>query len=210
MTTTGERAMTGTPMRAGGPVSSPSATPLRAGSSGDVAIEPLDAGQGRAVRSDLVALLRDVVDDGASVGFLPPLSEAEAGEYWDAVFDAVAGGGRLLWIALSPDAGVAGTVQLDLEKRANGNHRAELVKLMVHTSARRRGIARALMQAAEAEARRRGRRTLFLDTRLGDPSERLYRALGWQFVGSIPEYARSASGALDANAIYYRLLDPLA
>ena len=29
----------------------------------------------------------------------------------------------------------------------------------------------------------------------------------WQSVGSIPEYARSASGALDANAIYYRLLD---
>jgi len=173
-------------------------------------IEPLSPSAGRAVRGDLVELLQNVVDDGASVGFLPPLSQGEAGEYWDGVFEAVAGGGRLLWIARAPDAGVAGTVQLDLEKRANGNHRAELIKLMVHTGARRRGIARALMHAAEAEARRRGRRTLFLDTRLGDPSERLYRGLGWQFVGSIPEYARSASGALDANAIYYRLLDPLA
>ena len=177
---------------------------------GTASIEPLTPSGGRAVRSDLVDLLQNVVDDGASVGFLPPLSQAEAGEYWDGVFDAVANGGRLLWIARTPDAGVTGTVQLDLEKRANGNHRAELIKLMVHTGARRRGIARALMDAAEAEARRRGRRTLFLDTRLGDPSERLYRALGWQFVGSIPEYARSANGALDANAIYYRLLDPLA
>jgi hypothetical protein len=63
------------------------------------------------------------------------------------------------------------------------------------------------MLAAETEARRRGRRTLFLDTRLGDPSELLYRSLGWEFAGSIPQYARSANGALDANAIYYRLLD---
>jgi len=52
-----------------------------------------------------------------------------------------------------------------------------------------------------------GRTTLFLDTRRGDPSERLYESLGWVFAGSIPEYARSAGGALDANAIYYRLLD---
>jgi ribosomal protein S18 acetylase RimI-like enzyme len=180
------------------------------GPGGTASIEPLSASAGRAVRGDLVALLQNVVDAGASVGFLPPLSSAEAGEYWDGVFDAVAGGGRLLWIARTPDAGVVGTVQLDLEKRANGNHRAELAKLMVHTSARRRGIARALMHAAEAEGRRLGRRTLVLDTRLGDPSERLYRALGWQFAGSIPEYARSANGALDANAIYYRLLDPSA
>jgi ribosomal protein S18 acetylase RimI-like enzyme len=170
-------------------------------------IESVTAGSGRGERAALIALLQDVVDDGASVGFLPPLSAVEAGEYWDGVFDAVDGGARLLWIARTPGEGLVGTVQLDLEKRANGNHRAELIKLMVHTGARRRGIARALMLAAETEARRRGRRTLFLDTRLGDPSELLYRSLGWEFAGSIPQYARSANGALDANAIYYRLLD---
>jgi acetyltransferase len=171
------------------------------------AIEPLTAGAARVERAALIALLQDVVDDGASVGFLPPLSAEEAGEYWDGVAAALEGGGRRLWVARTPGEGVAGTVQLDLEKRANGNHRAELIKLMVSTRARRRGIARALMLAAEAEARRLGRSTLFLDTRLGDPSEILYRSLGWEFAGSIPRYAQSAGGALDANAIYYRLLD---
>lgn len=171
-------------------------------------IESLTADAVRREREALIALLRDVVDDGASVGFLPPLSETEAAQYWDGVVDAIAGGGRLLWVARGPGQGVAGAVQLDLESRANGDHRAELMKLMVHTRARRRGIGRALMLAAEAEARRRGRTTLFLDTRRGDPSEVLYRSLGWEFAGSIPRYARSASGALDANAIYYRLLDP--
>ena len=171
-------------------------------------VEPLHGRRRTAARERaLIALLQDVVDDGASVGFLPPLSSEEAGEYWDSVFTAVDGGARLLWVARTPGEGIAGTVQLDLEKRANGNHRAELIKLMVHTRARRRGIARALMLAAEAEARRLGRSTLFLDTRLGDASEILYRSLGWEFAGSIPRYARSAGGALDANAIYYRLLD---
>lgn len=170
-------------------------------------IDSLTAAAGRQARAALIALLQDVVDDGASVGFLPPLDAVEAGEYWDGVFAAVEGGGRLLWVARTPGEDIAGTVQLDLEKRANGNHRAELIKLMVHTRARRRGIARTLMLAAEAEARRLGRSTLFLDTRLGDPSEIIYRSLGWEFAGSIPRYARSAGGALDANAIYYRLLD---
>jgi ribosomal protein S18 acetylase RimI-like enzyme len=170
-------------------------------------IESLTAEAVRRERAALVALLRNVVDDGASVGFLPPLGAEEAGRYWDGVATAVGEGGRLLWLARAPGEGVVGTVQLDLEKRANGDHRAELMKLMVHTRARRRGLGRALMIAAEAEARRRGRTTLVLDTRRGDPSELLYRSLGWEFAGSIPRYARSAGGALDANAIYYRLLD---
>jgi len=172
------------------------------------AIEVLTAEATRREQASLVALLQNVVDDGASVGFLPPLSADEASRYWDGVAAAVGEGGRLLWVSRDPGGDIAGSVQLDLERRANGDHRAELAKLMVHTEARRRGIARSLMLAAEAEARRRGRTTLFLDTRLGDPSEILYRSLGWEFAGSIPRYARSANGALDANAIYYRLLDP--
>jgi hypothetical protein len=63
------------------------------------------------------------------------------------------------------------------------------------------------MIAIEAEARRRDRSTLVLDTREGDPSERLYQSLGWQRAGVIPRYARSATGALDGSAFYYKLLE---
>jgi len=176
----------------------------------DLRIEALDADGARREQAPLAALLQNVVDDGASVGFLPPLSADDAREYWEGVADAVKGGTRLLWVAR--DAGVLGspvigTVQLDLEKRANGNHRAELIKLMVHPGVRRRGIGRALMLAAQDEARRRGRQTLVLDTRRGDPSEALYRALGWTCAGVIPRYARSANGELHATALYYLLLD---
>jgi acetyltransferase len=90
--------------------------------------------------------------------------------------------------------------------RPNARHRAEVTKVMVHTKTRRQGIGRALMRVVEAEARRRGRTTLVLDTRRGDHAERLYAGAGWTLAGLIPKYARSANGRLDASAFYYKLL----
>lgn len=170
-------------------------------------IELLSAAAARGQQAGLVTVLTDSVDGGASVGFLPPLDRGEAIRYWQSVVAAVEKGSRCLWIAREPDGTVVGTVQLDLETRANGTHRAEVMKLMVHRASRQRGIGRALMLAAEAEARRLKRTTLVLDTRQGDPSERLYRSLGWELGGVIPRYARSADGKLDPSAFYYRLLD---
>jgi hypothetical protein len=63
------------------------------------------------------------------------------------------------------------------------------------------------MLEAQAAARRGGRSTLVLDTRQGDPSEALYRSMGWTCAGVIPRYARSANGELHATALYYLLLD---
>jgi ribosomal protein S18 acetylase RimI-like enzyme len=170
-------------------------------------IEALTASAADAERPALVALLRDAVDGGASLGFLPPLDAAEAGAYWDSVVAALRDGTRVLLVARDPAAGIVGSVQLEPALRANARHRAEVTKLMIHRGARRRGIGRALMLAIEAEARRLGRTTLVLDTRQGDPSESLYRALGWTEAGTIPRYAASSDGALHSTAIYYRLLD---
>ncbi len=61
------------------------------------------------------------------------------------------------------------------------------------------------MLAIEERARRLGRTTLVLDTRRGDPSEALYASVGYTLAGVIPRYARSANGALDPSAFYYRL-----
>jgi len=170
-------------------------------------VEPLTDAQLPSCRASLVGLLRDVVDGGASVGFLPPLAETEAAAYWESVAGVLRGGGRRLWIARGADGAIIGTVQLDLAGQINGRHRAEVIRLMVHRGARQQGVGRALMEAAESEARRLGRTTLVLDTRQGDPSERLYRRLGWQLGGTIPGYARSADGTLHTTAFYYKLLD---
>ncbi len=86
--------------------------------------------------------------------------------------------GRAVLLAAWSDGELAGTVQVGLDMPPNQPHRAEVQKLLVVPGARRRGIGRALMLRAEAEAARAGRRLLTLDTRAGDAAEPLYRGLG--------------------------------
>jgi len=169
-------------------------------------VEPMTVADVEAERPALIALLQDAVDSGASVGFLPPLAADEASAYWTSVIGGLREGSRVLLGARDAALGLVGSAQIELAMRANAAHRAEVAKVMVHRRARRRGVGRALMVAAEEHARQLGRTTLILDTRQGDPSEVLYRAVGWTFAGAIPDYARSASGALDATAFYYKLV----
>ena len=171
-------------------------------------IERLDAQQTAENLPGLVALLQDSVDSGASVGYLPPLSDEDAMDYWHSVIGEVQAQARILWIARQADR-LIGTVQLYLEGRPNGRHRAEVQKLLVHTQARRQGVGRALMAALEAAARAAGRSLLVLDTRQGDASELLYAKIGYIKAGTIPDYARSADGGLAASVFYYRRLESL-
>ena len=171
-------------------------------------IEALSADAARAAEPALVEILRDCVDSGASVGFLPPLKPATASAYWRTVFSALDEGARVLLIARrAGDGAIVGTAQLDPAGKENARHRAEVAKVLVPQAARRQGIARALMLALEDHARRLRRTTLVLDTRQGDPSEHLYTALGWQRVGAIPEYCESEGGKLDATVVYFKLLE---
>lgn len=153
----------------------------------------------------LAALLADCVNAGASLGFWAPLRPSRALAYWHEVLGEVEDGGVLLLVA-EDDAGVAGSVQLELCGKDNGQHRAEVRKLMVLADRRRAGAGRALMQAAEAEARSRGRTLLVLDTRTGDASEKFYRALGYAPAGSIPGFVREADGSASDTTYYYRHL----
>lgn len=170
-------------------------------------IELLGSRDAARTLDDLTELLVDAVDSGASIGFLPPLARDTAREYWGGVFADVDGARRLLLAADDGDR-VLGSVQLDLAGKPNALHRGEVQRLLVHRSARRRGIGEQLMRRLESVARERGRSLLVLDTRQGDPAELLYRKLGYTCAGIVPGYARSASGVLDATAFYYRQLEP--
>jgi ribosomal protein S18 acetylase RimI-like enzyme len=166
-------------------------------------VEPLSGRAAREVRAGLAELLRDAVAGGASVGFLNPLTEAAAGAYWDGVFVDVDSCDRLLFVVCDGDQ-ILGSVQLAIPPKPNARHRAEIEKLLVHTSARRRGLGTALMRAAEDAAIRLGRHLLVLDTRAGDPAGRLYEQLGYVRAGVVPGYALSPAGCPQATAIYYR------
>ncbi|WP_046245169.1 GNAT family N-acetyltransferase [Hymenobacter terrenus] len=175
----------------------------------NVAISVLSGGEAHRLVPQLSALLQDAVDSGASIGFLPPLALAEAKQYWMSVAEEVDAGRRTLLIAQrhTEDA-ILGTVQLDLATKPNALHRAEVAKMLVHTQARRQGIARQLMLAMEEKARELGRTTLVLDTRHGDTAEPLYQSLQFNLVGLIPAYVKNVAGQLEATAVYYKLLSP--
>ncbi|MBC7005473.1 GNAT family N-acetyltransferase [Photobacterium sp. BZF1] len=157
------------------------------------------------VEQGLIELLVECVNDGASVGFLPPLKKVEAISYWHHVEDELIKGERRLFVAMEGDK-VVGVVQLALCQKANGIHRAEIEKLMVLPQQRGKGWGRALMATAEKAAVKLGRSLLVLDTRKGDVASRLYSAMGFQFAGEIPEFAISSTGALDATLLFYKQL----
>lgn len=170
-----------------------------------VKIVSLTAAQAEKRLDALVDLLRDAVDSGASIGFLPPLGPAEARDYWRGVLQAMRDRRRLLLVALEGKL-LQAAVQLDLETRANGKHRAEAIKLFVHRRARRRGLARALMLELERAAARRGRTLLLMDTRKGGAAEKMCVSLGYCRFGEVPRYARSGDGKLEASSFFYRQL----
>ena len=156
-----------------------------------------------ALRPRLGELLIDSVENGASVGFVLPLSPAEADAYWRRIEARVADGVVVLLAAGTDGEPIAGTVQLDVDTLPNQPHRATVSKLLVHSSARRQGIGRALMEALEREARERGRWLLTLDTATV-AAERLYEGMGWHASGAIPDYAMNPDRSLTATTFYWK------
>ncbi|MCU4362459.1 MULTISPECIES: GNAT family N-acetyltransferase [Acinetobacter] len=153
----------------------------------------------------LSLLLKDSVNNGASIGFLAPLEKNEVLNYWCDVNHKLAQGNSRLWIAIQQGK-IVGSVQLSLVGKKNGVHRAEVEKLMVLTTARKQGIATFLMNELEIFSREKGLRLLVLDTREGDVSELLYSKIGFVRVGVIPNFALSSTGNYDGTAIYYKRL----
>lgn len=153
----------------------------------------------------LSELLIQVVNDGAALGFLPPIELPEAAHYWRNVLtDDV-----ILYVAQINNE-IVGTIQLHLCTKKNGLHRAEVAKLMTHPRHRQKGIAKKLMQKMEERAWQEGRTLLILDTREGDPSNNLYSSLGYIQAGRIPSYAISEMKEYQATIIYYKILEDIA
>ena len=171
--------------------------------SADASIRTLTADEGLRRLPELIALLRDAVDSGASLGFLPPLTDTQAASFWQSTLREVSADTRAMLVA-ELNGTIVGSVQIHPASQANAAHRAELQKLFVLRSHRRQGLARALMAAVEAEGKRRSRSLLILDTMAGDEAESLYRTLGYSRVGEIPDYARQGDGRLTATAIYFK------
>ena len=170
-----------------------------------IEIRRLGVAEAHAQLDGLAGVLHDCVAGGASVSYLTPFSHEEALAAFES-FVAEAEQGRRLLLAAFAGPDLVGTVQVILALPPNQPHRAEIAKLLVHRSARRRGIAELLMEGAEAEARAEGKTLLVLDAVTGDAAARLYARLGWTRVGEIPGYALYPDGRPCDTTIFWKAL----
>jgi len=159
----------------------------------------------RAHLDGLAAVLADCVAGGASVSYLAPFPQEQARSAFERVADEVEQHRRLLLAAFA-EGRLVGTVQVNLALPPNQPHRGEIAKLLVHRSARRRGIAQLLMERAESEARTASKTLLVLDTVTGEDAERLYTRLGWTRVGTIPGYALYPDGRPCSTTIFWKTI----
>jgi GNAT superfamily N-acetyltransferase len=170
---------------------------------GEIEVRRLDANETRARLDELAAVLADCVAGGASVSYMAPFTHEQARAAFAAWAGDVERGARLL-LAAFVDGTIVGTVQVVFATQPNQPHRADVAKLLVHRSARRRGLAQVLMEHAESEARAEGRTLLVLDTVTGDDAERLYTRLGWTRVGVIPNYALYPDGRPCDTTVFWK------
>jgi GNAT superfamily N-acetyltransferase len=172
---------------------------------GHVEIRRLGRDDLRTQLDGLAAVLADCVQGGASVGYMAPFSHADAR---DAVGGFVADaeqGNRLILAAYLGDA-LVGTVQVLLASMPNQQHRGEIAKMLVHRSARRRGIAQQLMERAEVEARAEGKTLLVLDAVTDGDAARLYARLGWTRVGEVPDFALYPDGRPCSTTYFWKAI----
>jgi len=160
----------------------------------------------QGLEQQLSQLLIDSVASGASVGFMKPLLPSDALAYWHHVSQELQQGQRKLYLVKEGED-IIGAAQLSLSAKANGSHRGEVEKVMVHRQARGQGLSTKLMQTLEQDAITHGLLLLVLDTRQGDVASNLYRKLGYTEAGTIPHFARSSSGELEATVFFYKQLE---
>lgn len=158
----------------------------------------------------------------SSIGFLAPLSGADADRYWRALGNSgLADGTCYLFVALltpgGPDGGdrgttggeeeVAAAVQLLTIPKATHAHRGEVAKLLVRPARRRSGLGRAMMEHVETFARTvLGLRVLTLDTETETPARAFYSRIGWTEWGTCPDYAAFADGRLGSATFFVKAL----
>jgi GNAT superfamily N-acetyltransferase len=174
-----------------------------------ITIETLAGDAYDAAIPGLAALVVDAVRGGAAVNFTAGVTLEEAADWWRVRRSDVADGTITVLVARAAAArdesgGIVGSTILIRSRNANSPHRAEVGKVLVHRSARRRGLGRALMAAVEARARADGRWLLILTTEAGSPADAFYRAGGWQELGTMPNHAYRADGTIASTTYFWK------
>jgi GNAT superfamily N-acetyltransferase len=170
-----------------------------------IAIRALPAAEAEARLDELADILVDAVAHGSSVNFMAGFSRDAGKAFWRGQLPGIANGEKHLFVGDDGRALVA-TVMLMFAPQPNAPHRAEIGKMLVHSSLQRRGLGRRLLETAEQAARDFGRTLLILDTATGSAGERLYRKCGWIELGTMPDHSFTPDGRLAPATFFYKAL----
>jgi GNAT superfamily N-acetyltransferase len=141
------------------------------------------------------------------VNFMADFDQEAGLRFWRSQLPGIADGMRHLMVA-EVDGRIVGTVVVSFAPQPNQPHRADIGKMLVHSTSRGRGIGRKLLGAAEALAGAHGRTLLTLDTEADSAGDRLYRSCGWTAIGSIPDYSFTPGGRLMPATFFFKTLGP--
>ena len=183
----------------------PRVHPARRISAMSIVIRTVDPDEFPRLIDSLAVLLKEAVDNGAALGFVPPFAIEEAERYWHSIKADINAGSIRLVIA-ERDRKIVGCGQLVLPHFPAMRHRTELQKLCVLAAERGTGIGHGLMDALHAEATRNGRRLVVLTTRKGGYPQTFYRNLGYEIAGVIPGYTIDRQGNRYDTAVLCREL----
>jgi GNAT superfamily N-acetyltransferase len=173
-----------------------------------ITIRAIDPQEAKRLLQPMSALLHDAVAHGASVNFMADFTLAEAANYWSKQIAGLTNCDRIWLVAEEADV-LVGTVMCVFAGQPNQPYRADISKMLVHSSQRRRGIGEALMHRIENEALNAGKALLVLDTSAGGAGDRLYRRCGWTAVGTIPGYAYTTNGKPEGATFFYKEIAPI-
>ncbi|PNP51940.1 hypothetical protein THARTR1_07149 [Trichoderma harzianum] len=156
-----------------------------------------------------------ITHDHTIATFLLPLSHEKLLSWWKERIAETNDGRRLMLLLVSeldPSGRIKGpeligVVMLWMPYSETGSFRGYVEKLLIHKHHRRKGGARALMSALEAEARNRGRTLLLLDTESGNQAEAVFGRLGYTELGKVPGYGMSPAGGLKDGTFFYKTLE---
>ena len=157
------------------------------------------------MKTSLVELLADSVAHNYSVGFMNDSTPQDYEEFWQQEFSKTKSSNGI-FLAVEGEQ-VLGSVIVTRESRANGKHRGEFRKLLVHSLAQKIGIGSALERAATEYARSIGLSLLFLDSATNFLVEGVFEQWGWKMSGEIPQYAKNPDGELVSTWFFYKLLN---
>jgi GNAT superfamily N-acetyltransferase len=159
-----------------------------------------------------------ITSDKTIATFIPPLNNERLLKWWkERIAEMVVQRERVIFLLLDAEADanapqgvtLVGLVMLALRPGSSsetGPFRASVETLLVASRFRGKGGARMLMGELEAEALRRGRTLLLLDTMSETPNTTVFHKLGFISAGSIPAFGLGPEGRPQASTIFYKHL----